>query len=455
MKKTPRIVVIGAGPAGLGVGWRLTELGVDDFVIYEKTDHVGGLATSYRDGAGFTWDVGGHVLHSHYPYFDRMFEEVMQGDYYTHERESWVWIYNRFVPYPFQNNIHRLPAKVLQECLHGLREVAKEKAGKPHSFAEWSVSLYGKGIAKHFLLPYNRKVWAYPPEKMSYQWVADRVASVDMRRVEENIKRNRDDVSWGPNAVFRFPKNGGTGEIWNRVAERFPKNIKLDHEVTKINAREKTIHFSDGTKDEFDVLFTTIPLDLLTQKVRGIDLPTATPLHHSSVTIVGIGIAGEAPLHLASKCWMYFPQNSAPFFRATVFSHYSKYNAPNGSWSLMTEIASSRYVRLPKGDIGELALEGARHTKLMPKGSKIEDLWVFHSEYGYPTPTLGRDLYLQKVLPQLQRFGIFSRGRFGGWKYEVSNQDHAFMQGVEWANHVVLDEEEITIYQPNTVNKRS
>lgn len=90
--RPPRIIIIGAGPAGLGAGWRLAELGVNDFAIYDKNPYVGGLATSFVDSAGFTWDIGGHVLHSHYSYFDRMFEAVMHGEYFTHERESWVCI---------------------------------------------------------------------------------------------------------------------------------------------------------------------------------------------------------------------------------------------------------------------------------------------------------------------------------------------------------------------------
>lgn len=449
---TPRIVIIGAGPAGLGAAWRLTELGYSDFTVYEKQPYVGGLATSFVDNAGFTWDIGGHVLHSHYSYFDRMFAGVMRGEYFTHQRESWVWIYDRFVPYPFQNNIHRLPAPVLKECLDGLYRLARSNPKKLRTFADWIVASFGPGIAKHFLLPYNRKVWAYPPEKMNYQWVGDRVAQVDIKRIERNIREKHDDVSWGPNAVFEFPKKGGTGEIWKRVADRFRSRLALNHEVKKIDAQKKTIYFADDTKDTYDLLFTTMPLDLLAQKLNDIPLSEVANLHHSSVTIVGIGISGKTPEALSSKCWMYFPENKAPFFRATVFSNYSTFNAPRDSWSLMTEIASSRFVRLPKGDVALAALAGAKRTKLLPTNATIASLWTFRSDYGYPTPSLKRDTYLSHALPVLEQSGIYSRGRFGAWKYEVSNQDHTFMQGVEWVNHIFNQEEEVTVHNPALVN---
>src|SRR5206468_660651 len=102
--EAPRIVVIGAGPTGLGAGYRLAELGYDDWVILEASDHVGGLATSFTDD-GFTWDIGGHVMFSHYEYYDRLVDRLMGDQYSTLNREAWVWMENRFIPYPFQNNI--------------------------------------------------------------------------------------------------------------------------------------------------------------------------------------------------------------------------------------------------------------------------------------------------------------------------------------------------------------
>ena len=451
---TPKIVIIGAGPTGLGAGWRLSELGISNFHIFEKESHVGGLASSYTDENGFVWDVGGHVLHSHYPYFDQMFEAVMNKEYVTHERESWIWIYDRFVPYPFQNNIHRLPKSALQECLEGLKRRELDAPKTIKTFRDWMLRSFGAGVVKHFLYPYNYKVWAYPPERMNYVWVGARVATVDISRIESNIKNNADDVSWGPNHVFQFPKHGGTGDIWERVANRFRDHISLHKNVTSIDSEKRTVLFSDGTKTEYDVLLTSMPLDALGSVLRGIELPKS-PLHYSRVSVVGIGIKGDVPEHLTTKCWMYFPETLAPFFRATVFSNYSAFNAPKGTWSLMTETASSAFRPLPDGDIAQAVLEGAKRVKLIAPDATIESLWTFTTDHGYPTPTLERDPYVDSVLPRLEEANIFSRGRFGAWRYEVSNQDHTFMQGVEWANRIINKESEVTVFHPEIVNRRS
>src|SRR3982074_2077016 len=74
-----RIAIIGAGPTGLGAAHRLHELGVKNFKVFEKEHHPGGLASSFRDPAGFTWDIGGHVQFSHYSYFDELMDKLL-GD---------------------------------------------------------------------------------------------------------------------------------------------------------------------------------------------------------------------------------------------------------------------------------------------------------------------------------------------------------------------------------------
>jgi hypothetical protein len=69
-------------------------------------------------------------------------------------------------------------------------------------------------------------------------------------------------------------------------------------------------------------------------------------------------------------------------------------------------------------------------------------------EYFYPVPTLSRDRALAEIQPFLLAHGIYSRGRFGAWKYEISNMDHTVMQGVEVVSSLLLGEPERTWVAP-------
>lgn len=447
-----KYLILGAGPTGLGAAYRLKELGESDFAILDKNGWVGGLAASFRDQNGFTWDIGGHVQFSHYKYFDEVMDLSLGKDgWLNHERESWVWIKDRFVPYPFQNNIRYLPNESAWKCLKGVIDITRNPpASRPANFHEWILAVFGEGIADEFMLPYNFKVWAYPPAEMDYQWIGERVSVIDLNRIAENIVLQKDDLSWGPNNLFRFPKHGGTGAIWESVAKMAGSDrIMLNSEVVKINPAEKYAELSGGNRIAYETLLSTAPIDVLVPMVEGAgsDLrDLASQMKYSSSNIVGVGLEGTPKKDLATKCWMYFPEDNCPFYRVTLFSKYSPNNVPNINkhFSLMTETSESPVKNVNHETIVEETIQGLINTRLIESRDQVVSTWSYRAPHGYPTPFLKRDEILKTLIPALEQAGVYSRGRFGGWKYEVSNQDHSFMQGVEWVNSRLLGEAEVT-----------
>jgi protoporphyrinogen oxidase len=455
-----KYVIIGSGPTGLGAAYRLKQLGIEDFVVLEKENYVGGLATSFVDSEGFTWDIGGHVQFSHYKYFDDLMIEALGHDgWLNHQRESWVWIENRFVPYPFQNNIKYLSKETMWKCLSGLIQLYKQPSTKkPANFREWILTTFGEGLAEVFMLPYNFKVWAFPPEMMNANWVGERVAVTDLNRVTENILFDKEDFSWGPNNTFQFPKRGGTGAIWKAVGELIGHDkFMLNATVDNIDPSQKKITLADGREVAYEHLMSTIPLDIFTKKVNGLEpslIEKAQGLKFSSTNVIGIGLKGKPSETLAKKCWMYFPENNSPYYRITVFSNYSPYNVPdiNQHWSLMAEVSESEMKPVNHESLLTDCIKAMIEDGLIEKEEDIISKFVFSTHYGYPTPSVERDGILKAVLPVLEKQDIYSRGRFGAWKYEVSNQDHSLMQGVEWVNRMELGVPELTLFFPDTAN---
>ncbi len=143
MKKNPKMIIIGGGPAGLGAAYRLRDLGYRNWVLYEKNNYFGGQSATHVDENGFLWDEGGHVLHSHYKYFDKFIDKVLGKDYFEHQRESWIRLSDVWVPYPFQNNIRHLKKEDQLKCIFGLLEVnrgdIKSKNFKDVGFVEATV----------------------------------------------------------------------------------------------------------------------------------------------------------------------------------------------------------------------------------------------------------------------------------------------------------------------------
>lgn len=461
------ILILGAGPTGLGAAWQLDRLGHSDWLVLDRATEAGGLAGSVQDDRGYTWDMGGHIQFSHYDFFDEVMDELLgPEEWLHHERESWVWLLDRFVPYPFQNNLRYLPRDAMWKCVSGLIELwrgdqsSARADAPPANFGEWTERTFGAGLCELFMRPYNFKVWAYPLEEMAHHWIGDRVAVTDLSRVVENILFERDDVSWGPNNKFRFPQRGGTGEIWRRCAARLPEGkLRLGSDVTRIDTARREVHV-EGMDEAitYDKLITTIPLDRFVQMSdRAQDAAwsdAAGKLLHSAVHIVGLGVRGEPRDEVKTKCWMYFPESDNPFFRATVFSNYSPNNVPDikQGWSLMCEVSESHHKPVDEKSVVEETIQGALATRLVDRRESITHTFHRRLSYGYPTPSLARNEGLEFLLPALAKLDVYSRGRFGAWKYEVSNQDHSFMQGVECVDHLVNGKEEITVFKPEVVN---
>jgi protoporphyrinogen oxidase len=446
-----RVLILGAGPTGLGAAWRLQEHGHHNWQLIEAAGQVGGLAMSVRDAAGFTWDLGGHVLFSHWKYFDRLMTRALGDDWIEHEREAWVWMRKRWIPYPFQNNIWRLPADELVACLAGLVDVhgAKTRA-RPANFAEWLRQSFGDGLCRTFMDPYNFKVWAYPPSRLGVGWMGERVATVDLKRILTNLVERRDDVSWGPNATFRFPRRGGTGAIWASIARQLPQQrLTTGRRVVRVDARARRVHCDDGSVLAYDHLISTLPLDQLLRMLSDDAQLSAraSSFVYSASHIIGIGFEGQPPEALRTKCWMYFPEPDTPFYRVTVFSNYSPFNVaqPGAQWSLMAEVSESPVKPVNAAAVVDDVITGFRNAGFIGDRARIVTRFHRRLPHGYPTPWLGRDDVLEAVLPALESRGILSRGRFGAWRYEVSNQDHACLQGVEAVDHLLMGSEENTV----------
>jgi protoporphyrinogen oxidase len=429
-------------PAGLGSAHYLYKSSQADWRLFERNPQVGGLSASFVDDKGLTWDVGGLVLFSHYDYFDKAVEESLGKTYYHHLRESWVRILNTWVPYPFQNNIRYLPPEALDICLEGLRAVRSNPV-EICNFREWMDAIFGEGIVKYFLEPYNQKVWGVPLETMCKGWLGERVSVVDLTRVEKNIAERKDDVNWGPNNRFKFPRFGGTGAIFEGIARTFQDRLSFEHELSAVDLEAKEVTFSNGRNERYDVLINTTPLDCFIHKclsVPDVVRDAANALEHNSGLIVGLGFEGK---RVDPKCWMYFPESNSPFYRVTNFFNYSPCNVPNGDvanyFSLMCETTYSSHKPVDKCRIIDDTIQGLINSGMITEkeSTQIISRYLIDIPYSYPVPTLGRDRALEVIQPWLESNGVYSRGRFGAWKYEVGNMDHSFMQGVEIAERIL------------------
>lgn len=450
----PSIVILGAGPMGLAAAFRLSQIGYPDWVLCEASAGVGGLSASAVDEAGFTWDLGGHVIFTKHEFFRDLIAVALDGQVREIERSARIWTHGRWIPYPFQNNVHRLPPQLAEECIQGAMRAQKLQAqnpARPENFAQWTEASFGEPIARELARPFNEKVWCVPLEELAYDWIGERVSPIDAERLMANALHDRDDTDWGPNNRFVFPRHGGTGAIWDGLADYIGRErIHLNRRATAIDPTARTVSFADGSQLEYDWLLSSVPLDELVPMVRGAGeqvLAASAELFSNSVELVGVGL--EKPLHDHTTCWMYCAEHGIPIYRITNFAHYAAANVPGADTArfsaLMCETPHSPRMPLPPGDLADHVMDGLARCELIGEAdrTRIASIWRASLPKAYPVPMLSRDAALAVIQPFLEERRILSRGRFGTWRYEIGNMDHAAQMGKEAVDRIVLGEDEV------------
>lgn len=429
------IVIIGAGPCGLGAAWRLKEIGFNDYILIEKENCVGGLSKSIKDKSGFIWDLGAHIIFSKYQYFNKFINTILGSNYLKHRRSAWIHMLNRYIPYPFQYNLRFLPKEIADYCLLEIKKTKINNNAK--NYYDWVYQNYGKGISDYFKIPYAKKIWSYSPKLMNFSWVKERVAPADKKRIINSFYDKSKDSSWGPNNNFIYPYNGN-GELWNKAAIKIQNKILLSKKIVQINYKKRIVTLNDKTQFEYQYLLTTTPINILLKIISDKTelLKRKNPLKYSSILLFGFKIKEKLPICLKNKLWVYYPEKEVSFFRGTVISKLSPNSAPKNYWSFLTETSFTPTKKLNIYKEKQRVVKSLIKLKYISNKKQIKSTWHYLIKHAYPIPTLDRNDFLKKIVPFLEKEHIYTRGRFGYWKYEISNQDHSFMQGVEWVNEL-------------------
>lgn len=426
------ILIIGAGLAGLSTAYHL---GSKDYQIYEKEGEVGGLCRSYEKD-GFTFDYTGHLFHLRDDYTSTLLEKLLPRALTFHKRRASIYSKGVLTPYPFQANLYKLPKDVIKECLIGFIEAkemgkgARTRRGKAqsrsgYSFKDWILTAFGTGIAKHFMVPYNEKLWRRDLGELSSEWVD---WSIPLPTLDEVVggALGLENEHMGYSAQFLYPAAGGIGLLPQSFLPHV-STVQCSRRLTAIDLKEKRAWFDDESSVNYDFLISTVPLPQLIDVIR--DVPSRIAemrkeLKHISVLDVNIGITGDV---LSDQHWIYFPEPEVPFYRAGFYSHFSLSAAPPKATSLYVEVSYLPENPVHKNDVLRSVYDGLRACGILKDNDQIIVEDVVDIPYAYVIFDHFRQKNLPKIIGYLERNSIFSIGRYGSWEY-MSMED-TLLQG--------------------------
>ena len=254
-------LVLGGGLAGLSAAWHLQRRG-RKVLVAEKEAGVGGTASSARR-RGFVFDKTGHLLHLHTPYGRRLVLSLLRGNVRPLTRDARVFLKGRSTRYPFQANTYGLPEDVRADCLAGFLENVYRPGrplGERASFAAWSLRRFGSGICRHFMSPYNRKLWGVPLERLTADWQGRFVPAPEPREVLAGALLDQT-KGFGYNAVFHYPRRGVSQSLADALAARLePGTVRLGAAAERVDLGSRTARVRGLGEVRFDRLVNTAPL---------------------------------------------------------------------------------------------------------------------------------------------------------------------------------------------------
>ena len=423
-----KIVIIGAGLAGLSTAYHIGS----NYKIFERDFRVGGLCKSETID-GFTFDYTGHLLHLHNDYTKKLVTRFLEKNLRKIKRNSWIYSKGVCTPYPFQANLYGLPPEVIEECISGLIE-AKYTNEKIESvtFEDWIYKHLGKGIAKHFMIPYNEKLWAVHPSKMTCEWLGRYVPNPSLEEVLDGALQPPQ-KDYGYNIYFFYPLHGGIEALPKSFAQHV-NNIGLNKEVISIDTSKKIVTLRDRKKEPYDILVSTMPLPELITVIS--DAPSSInhaseKLTYASVCNVNLGVKRE---QISEKHWIYFPEKEFIFYRIGFPSNFSPNMVPRKMSSLYIEISYSKNRPINKGNIFELVVKDLVKCDILSPYDEIITKRQLDIKYAY---TIYDEKYTKNVSMihnYLKSKDIYSIGRYGQWEY--SAMEDAILEGKEIANRI-------------------
>jgi protoporphyrinogen oxidase len=435
-----RVVIIGAGPAGLTAAYLLARQGVAVSVL-EGDSIVGGISRTAQY-KGFRFDIGGHRFFTKIAPVEELWHELLGSEFIKVPRLSRIHYGGKYFDYPLKAGNALLGLGLWNTFLCVASYIRWHFKPYPveENLEQWVTNRFGKRLFEIFFKTYTEKVWGIPCTEIRAEWAAQRIQGLSLAKAILNaasLQRRSDSIKTLINE-FQYPRLG-PGQMWERAAQRvcdLGGEVLMQHEVARIevhNGRAAAVWARTPQGERRiagDHVISTMPLRNL---VRAIE-----PAAPAAVRAAGDGLNYRDFLTVALMVdqeplfpdnWIYIHTPGVKVGRIQNFNNWSRAMVPEaGKTCLGMEYfcfegdhlwasADADLIALARRELGALGLADP---------ARVVDGCVVRMPKAYPVYDAEYAAHLAVVREHLDRIAnLHTVGRNGMHKY--NNQDHSML----------------------------
>jgi protoporphyrinogen oxidase len=438
-EKMKKIVIIGAGPAGLTLAYELSKTQKFEIELFESDSEVGGMAKTIK-----LWnqsvDLGPHRFFSQSKAVNSIWLEALDKEYKMVSRLTRIYYAGKFYDYPLKPINAFLNMGIVKTiiCVLSFAAAKLDMRTKKDNFETWVIERFGRKLFSIFFKQYSEKLWGISCSDLDSDFAKQRIKKLSLYEAIKNALFKKA-MSGHATLIdeFAYPIKG-SGEAYIKMASKARENgvkISLSTAVKSVGQNEKgdinSIQLKNGEFVECDSVVSTMPL---TKMVLGLnDVPkqvveACNKLKFRNTILVYLNIDG---IDLFPDQWLYIHSQELQTGRITNFRNWvpELYGKENTSIVALEYWCNDddKLWSENKEELVRLATDEIKKTGLI-KNSEVLDGKVIRVPKCYPVYEVGYKSELEVIQKYLDSTkNLFVIGRYGAFKY--NNQDHSILMG--------------------------
>lgn len=442
-RRSCEVCIIGGGPAGLSAAYELGRHGIRDILLVDGNDMVGGLSRT-MSFEGNRFDVGPHRFFTKSTEVNRIWHDLLDGDFRPVERLTRIYYKKKLFSYPIKAPEALIKLGPVESANAMISYLAARlgRKGRDETFEDWMIERFGRRFYETFFRTYTEKVWGIPCSRIGAEWASQRIKGLDLLEVIRNaaLPRSKNRIKTLVEQ-FDYPRLGA-GQMYEAMCT---KVVEQGAEIV-LNQNAEEFWIKDGSIQELHLrgregektvvvaghYFSSIPLTHLMKRLRPEEpeeiLEAASALYYRDHITVNLLVGRE---DLFPDQWIYAHAPEVKMARVANYRNFSSEMAEKGKSTLGVE-----YFVFKGDEIWNRSDEALRAMAVeelaemgLARRPEIERAWVVRETECYPMYFIGYEKHYRAIKRRIDCIdNVHVIGRGGMYKY--NNQDHSIMTGL-------------------------